>query len=721
MGHRFAGRRLKASMMVAALAVIAGAAAILATLGGTAAATEPDTIPPTFVLSGSAIEAVEEEAHTGSYELHIAATDGSESSPQSGIAKIEVSVDGSGQQSWEKYCPEGSCSLEESWTWLPANFSGAYHVLAVKVTDHAGNTTEEEITPEGVEEVPRELEHGTDTTAPRISFSGTAVEAAETGATSGEYELRMLAKDGSTAEPQSGISRIEVAVDGTTLQSFEKYCPVGNCRLRVNWPYAPDNFSGTEHVITVTVRDHAGNVTVRHLELDRTPPTIELSGALTEGLKEGTTKYPLHVHATDGEPEFPQSGVKKIDISVDGEVVESVEQECRFGSCPMDVEWTFDTEKFASGDHEILVESKDQAGNGSEMNLPLAAPNGSLPGCDPLDPSSTESTPQEVIAIPGGGSRAIYETVSGLTLEFSTPPSSFNPGTASDEELEKYGFPEPPTGTADREAWDEEMNGATPSAASACNGVPITTNATATGEEVKSQTLETPVWSGIAAFNVEDEEEWRALKGKFSVGSANSPRCEHGAHSAWVGLGGLEGEGRPATALLQTGVSYYGFGSQKPFSWVELIPRHPNGKNEAAIPVALHVKHGDRIEAYVRYNPLTGHVEFFLNDLTQGKFLPPFNIGGVTAKEYWDGSTAEFIDEAFEGEAGNLFQLENFGKDHWADTQVKNLAGSWEPLGAVSRRRLILRRTSKSELQAFPEALGPDSKSFNNVWAACKP
>lgn len=91
---------------------------------------------------------------------------------------------------------------------------------------------------------------------------------------------------------------------------------------------------------------------------DFAPPKIELSGTLTEGLKEGTTEYPLHVHAVDGEAGFPGVGVKSITISVDGEVVDQVEQECPEGNCPMDREWVFDTGTYGFEAHEITVSPK---------------------------------------------------------------------------------------------------------------------------------------------------------------------------------------------------------------------------------------------------------------------------------------------------------------------------------------------------------------------------
>lgn len=263
-------------MLGVALCALAALVFLLA-VGGPAGATEPDKTPPVVTVSGTAIQAVEESKTTGSYELHIVAADGSKTAPQSGVAKVEVAVDGSGQQYWEKTCPEGSCGLEETWTYSPGNFPlpGAGHVIIVKVTDHAGNVTEERISREGVEPVLGEAAPtGPDTIPPEVGFFGSAVKAIEEGATSGNYELHIAAVDGSPTAPQSGVAKIEVGVDGTTLQYWEKACPVGSCHLEVSWPYAPGNFPGEGHVITITVRDHAGNVTTRTIEPTEFPQAI---------------------------------------------------------------------------------------------------------------------------------------------------------------------------------------------------------------------------------------------------------------------------------------------------------------------------------------------------------------------------------------------------------------------------------------------------------------
>jgi hypothetical protein len=222
----------------------------------------PDVTPPVLTLSGSAVKAIEDGATSGTYELHIAAADGP--APQSGVAKIELSIDGTGLQSWEKYCPAGGCSLEVEWPYSPASFSGAGHVVTVSVRDHAGNVTEETISREGIKELAGEAAPtGPDMTPPVLGLTGSAVKAIEEGATSGTYELHIAAADGSQAAPQSGVAKIEVAVDGATQRAWEKYCPVGSCGAELAWSYMPASFSGTGHVVKVTIRDHAGNVTER--------------------------------------------------------------------------------------------------------------------------------------------------------------------------------------------------------------------------------------------------------------------------------------------------------------------------------------------------------------------------------------------------------------------------------------------------------------------------
>ena len=338
----------------------------------TAGATEPDKTPPTLALTGTAIQAVKEGKSTGTYELHIVASDGSKSVPQSGVAKIEVGVDGYGQQSWEKYCPEGNCSLTENWTYSPGSYSSeGPRWITVKVTDHAGNATEDEVTIEGIEVVPREAAPtGSDTTPPTITLAGSAQKAVWQGAASGKYELRMFATDGSPALPQSGVAKIEVAVDGTTLQSWEKYCPIGSCRLMVSWPYQPGNFAGTHHYVTVTARDHAGNVRTKKIEWDPTPPVVSASGELRTAENQyinGKGTKSLVFSASDN-----HSGVRRLILEDEGHgvLVSQTPAACIFKplkdeECPLQVSETVavNTNQMPEGANHLVVKAEDFAGN----------------------------------------------------------------------------------------------------------------------------------------------------------------------------------------------------------------------------------------------------------------------------------------------------------------------------------------------------------------------
>jgi hypothetical protein len=248
---------------------------VLSGLALAANARAADSSSPVASISGTAVRAVEEGKTTGTYELHVAAVDGSNSAPQSGVAKIEIGVNGSGQQSWENNCLGENCGLEVTWSYLPANYSSEFpRWLTVKVTDRAGNVTEYELSIEGLEQVPPEAApSGADSTPPILEVTGSAVEAIDLGKTTGKFELRMFAQDGSPSAPQSGIGKLEVLVDGTAVQSWEKYCPKGSCRLKIQWTYSPEQYFPVKaHTVTVTARDRAGNVKSQTFELDKTPP-----------------------------------------------------------------------------------------------------------------------------------------------------------------------------------------------------------------------------------------------------------------------------------------------------------------------------------------------------------------------------------------------------------------------------------------------------------------
>lgn len=126
------------------------------------------------------------------------------------------------------------------------------------------------------------------------------------------------------------------------------------------------------HQLRATVTDARGIGTTSppwSVNIDRTPPALALSGTLydrrDQELPQGS--YDLQVASTDGTqggpPSDNRSGVRSIEILLDGQPVDRVEQGCADGSCRLDRTWSFDTQDHVGGEHVVEVISQDQLGH----------------------------------------------------------------------------------------------------------------------------------------------------------------------------------------------------------------------------------------------------------------------------------------------------------------------------------------------------------------------
>src|SRR5690349_16865656 len=75
------------------------------------------------------------------YSLHIAATDGSSSDPQSGVDSVAVQVDGQQAYQSKPGCASQSCSLDDDWTFDATKYGPGRHTVMVTATDAVGRTT----------------------------------------------------------------------------------------------------------------------------------------------------------------------------------------------------------------------------------------------------------------------------------------------------------------------------------------------------------------------------------------------------------------------------------------------------------------------------------------------------------------------------------------------------------------------------------------------------
>ena len=464
---------------------------------------------------------------------------------------------------------------------------------------------------------------------------------------------------------------------------------------------------------------------------DGVPPKITLSGKLTEGLKEGTTEYPLKVHATDGEPGSPGVGVKSITISVDGEVVDSVEQECPEGNCSLDREWTFDTEKYGFDAHEVEVVAEDQGGNVAAKPLPLPVANGSIPACS-ASGTQPESPPDETESLSGGGNAAIYHGFEGEEIRFPSAPSGFNPKVASAEELALYGYPSKPPSSeaAALEAWEETVGEASQTAEpGGCMQAGVSQPIFATQASISGLdgTLYNEINSGyVARDGSGPRNHWRgAISIYHQPELGNICRGLSAAVATWAGVGGVTEHD-----------AFFQAGTNEPFGYSPKIQAsafteyflegHEFGhakKNERPMHVNLKIVPGDNIVAAAEWKPAKNAVLMTVINTGTAKNpkheIDSVEVVGAESKLY-DGREVWF--NAAERAANSL--------QSFKPLKLRGNAGlvsgeGWKGLSHLEHlhRQVMQANNNKGEqvgqIMASPSPILSDGLSFNENWRHC--
>jgi hypothetical protein len=442
---------------------------------------------------------------------------------------------------------------------------------------------------------------------------------------------------------------------------------------------------------------------------DYTPPEVVLSGGLTEGVSEGTESYPLKVVATDGEAGKPQAGVKRIQIDVDGEFVKSVKETCSEGNCSLNLEWTYKTSTYSPEEpHEVSIFVEDQGGEVEYKVIALPVPDGDVPACKPLG-GETVSTPSETESLPGGGVLETYNGDDGVAYSFPRPPEGFEPVMASAEELSEYGFPPRPTGPKALETWEANMEAVkTVEPSGVCT------------EITESNLKNAPNWSGFIATGPPHTDNWAAVNGEYlQVKGHKKPSCPGGTEASWVGLGGLNNPDR----LIQIGTRIEYNGHLGAF-FNALIKKKVE---QADFQIKnFPVSRGDEIAVTAAYEAYAERINLSIENKTTGQFLPvrPEEeklLEGTPPSEFYDGSTAEFIDEReYNVVTEELSGLTNFGTVHWTGLRVAPPLGDAQTIGEVPHGRTKMRPTGGPTLAA-PEVLRKDGESFADHWLHCEP
>lgn len=167
-------------------------------------------------------------------------------------------------------------------------------------------------------------------------------------------------------------------------------------------------------------------------------------------------------------------------------------------------------------------------------------------------------------------------------------------------------------------------------------------------------------YSGNWAGAVNEGKGWNYVQGTITVPSVSG--SSDSAASAWVGIDGDSCQ----TAILQTGVSFYGDGSFD--AWYEWIPDSSVSFNNFGLNV------GDQIQMIVDATSAKTGVATLENLTTGQKVSHKFSRTPSSLCQ----TDAEWIVEDFES-GGSLVPFANFGSVTFTDASAKGSSGSVTP------------------------------------------
>lgn len=300
-------------------------------------------------------------------------------------------------------------------------------------------------------------------------------------------------------------------------------------------------------------------------------------------------------------------------------------------------------------------------------------------------------------------------------VDFNTPPSSFDPLTASPDSLKKYGFPEKPSDPNELATWNEHMKHAKNFIA------PQLQIVTDHGHYQKpkldkttpSATVNSGNWSG---YKVEPNlgSAFTKISGDFFVPNVSSSTVDS-YECSWVGLGGWN-----STHLIQAGTEsdltthWYG-NTTNYYVWTEQLPDQPTEQKVSNFPVSP----GDQMYVHIEYathvdgsGNTVGNTTFYIENLTQSNYTY-WVTSSVNAINDYDGSTAEWVDER-PTVGGSLPNLAKFGSVNWTNLYAATPSVS-SKLGDWGRDQIVME--NGSTVLASPNAdYNYNNNSFTNYW-----
>ncbi|MCO5984939.1 hypothetical protein NE235_02330 [Actinoallomurus spadix] len=185
-------------------------------------------------------------------------------------------------------------------------------------------------------------------------------------------------------------------------------------------------------------------------------------------------------------------------------------------------------------------------------------------------------------------------------MSVTVPPKAWNPVTASDTEIQRYGLYPRPKSPAQRRIWEEMYSHVTSWV------VPDMCATNVHAAAPKYPTAHAPVWSGAVARKVKKAPAFTGASYIFDEPSFDGVCKGASSYNIWSGLGGVK-YGR----LMQNGVdNIAGKGPNDDYAWWEVLSDDPKKSLPEMKVKNFSVKAGDRVFAGTSYYAPKKQVSF---------------------------------------------------------------------------------------------------------------
>jgi hypothetical protein len=285
---------------------------------------------------------------------------GSASDGNSGVQRVDLVVDG-GHVSGIPAPPSDDCGTDG----CPTNRSGAlsWDTSAAAEGLHPARLYARD--PLNHQVTSATWNVGVDGTAPTVTASGSVATNNGRWVQEGTYHL-----DATAADSGSGVKGLHIVVDGVEQDpaSATRSCPAAGCTASMSRAYDFDTTDWGQgvHSVQITAEDLTGNQSTTQtftLKVDEEQPQADITGPLmgADGATIGDGNYVQVVAADDSGD--AASGIKSIDVTVDGSSIFHADGTCDATSCGATLTSSWAYRPTADGTHTFEVTVTDAAGN----------------------------------------------------------------------------------------------------------------------------------------------------------------------------------------------------------------------------------------------------------------------------------------------------------------------------------------------------------------------